>query len=86
MLRGIGETCVESLYSQSDLPTDRPYGSNLGHKIAGFVFLTYYPTALKGIVLTHGVPMCGQAAGKSLSSLYLRNLRCRKLILDRDIG
>ena len=40
----------------------------------------FYPTALKGcrgIVFTHGVRMGGragrQAAGKSLSGLYLRN-------------
>ena len=38
----------------------------------------FYPTALKGsqgIVFTHGVQIGGQAAGKSLSRLYLRNLK-----------
>ena len=37
---------------------------------------SFYPTVLMGcwgIVFTHGVRMGGQAAGKYLSGLYLRN-------------
>ena len=48
-----------------------------------------YPTALKGCqdsVFTHGVQMGGRAAGKSLSGLYLRTVRFRKLILGKEIG
>ena len=32
---------MKSLDSWSNLPPDLPYGSNLGHKIADFVFLPY---------------------------------------------
>ena len=50
----------------------------------------FYPTALKiclGIVFIHGVWMGGREFdGKSLSALYLRTIRCRKMILFRDIG
>ena len=44
--------------------------------------LYFYPTALKGcqgIVFTHGVQMCGRAAGKSLSGLYLRNHKVKEV-------
>ena len=47
-----------------------------------------YPTALKGyrgIVFTHGVLMDGRAAGKVCPACISETLRCRKLILGRDI-
>ena len=57
------------------------------------MLVLFYPTAFKGcadIVFTHGIWMGGQAAGKSLSGLYLRNDEVHdvetKLILSRDIG
>ena len=47
------------------------------------------PTALKGcrgIVFTHGVRMGGRAAGKSFFGCISETVKCRKLILGRDIG
>ena len=46
--------------------------------LSGYCFHPWCPDGLEG----------GWAAGKSLSGLYLRNryVRCRKLILGRDIG
>ena len=58
-------------------------------KLSGTSLFNFYSPALKGcwgIVFNHGVLMGGQVAGKSLSRLYLRNHKCRKLILVRDIG
>ena len=46
MLTGIGKPYVKSLDSRSDLPPDPPYGSNLGHKIADFVFCLISPLFL----------------------------------------
>ena len=40
MLRDIGKPCVKSLDSQSDLPPTPPFGSNWGHKIAGFYLVS----------------------------------------------
>ena len=48
----------------------------------------YYPTALKGcrgIVLTHGVRMGGRRE-KVCPGCISETVRCRKLILGRDIG
>ena len=53
-----------------------------------------YPTALKacrGIVFTHGVRMDGRAVvrvggGKVCPACISETVRCRKLILGRDIG
>ena len=50
---------------------------------------TFYPTALKdcrGIVFSHGVLMGGRLSGKSLLQKQKQTVRCRKLILGRDIG
>ena len=41
VLRGIGKPYVDSLYSWSNLPSDPPYGSNWGHKIADLILLPY---------------------------------------------
>ena len=51
----------------------------------------FYPTALKGcwgIVFTHGVQMGGGgwAAGKVCPACISETVRCRKLVLGRDIG
>ena len=52
----------------------------------------FYPTALKGcrgIVFTHGVEMGGRAGGrreKVCPGCISETVRCRKLILGRDIG
>ena len=49
----------------------------------------FYPTALKdcrGIVFTHGVRMGRRAAGKVYRASISKTVRCRKLILGRDIG
>ena len=53
----------------------------------------FYPTALKGcrgIVFTHGARMggrsSGRAAGKVCPACISGTVRCRKLILGRDIG
>ena len=58
--------------------------------------LCFYPTALKGcqgIVFTHGVRMGMQASGRSSGQwekvcpgCISETVRCRKLILGRDIG
>ena len=49
-----------------------------------------YPTALKGcrgIVFTHGVRMGGWAGGRKVCpGCISETVRCRKLILGRDIG
>ena len=37
---------MKSLDSWSDLPPDPPYGSNLSHKIANFVFFPYISITL----------------------------------------
>ena len=60
---------------------------------------SFYPTALKGcwgIVFTHGVRMGGRAGGmggrpggrreKVCPGCISETIRCRKLILGRDIG
>ena len=56
----------------------------------------FYPTALKGcrgIVLTHGVRMGGRAVSGAggwreivCPGCISESVRCRKLILGRDIG
>ena len=56
----------------------------------------FYPTALKGcrgIVFTHGVRMGGRASGRAggrreivCPGCISETVRCRKLILGRDIG
>ena len=53
-----------------------------------WILYIFYPTALnvKGIVFTHGVRMDGWAAGKVCPGSISKTVRCRKLILDRDIG
>ena len=54
-----------------------------------YYHISFYPTALKGcqgIFFTHGVRMGGQAAGKSLSGCISETVRCKNLILGRDIG
>ena len=58
--------------------------------------MNFYPTALKGcwgIVFTHGVRMDGQAGGRPggrreivCPGCISETVRCRKLILGRDIG
>ena len=54
--------------------------------------LFYYPTAFKGcrgIVFTHGVRMGGQVGGWweiVCPGCISETVRCRKLILGRDIG
>ena len=53
---------------------------------------TFYPTALKGcrgIVFTHGVRMGGWVGGRReivCPGCISETVRCRKLILGRDIG
>ena len=50
---------------------------------------SFYPTALKGcrgIVFTHGVRMGVRAVGKVCPGCISETVRCRKLILGRDIG
>ena len=52
---------------------------------------SFYPTALKGcrgIVFTHGVRMGGWSVGrvKVCPGYISETVRCRKLILGRDIG
>ena len=57
---------------------------------------SFYPTALKGcrgIVFTHGVRMGGRASGRAggrreivCPGCISETVRCRKLILGRDIG
>ena len=65
--------------------TERGYGS----------INSFYPTALKGcwgIVFTHGVRMGGRAGGwvgggkRVCPGCISETVRCRKLILGRDIG
>ena len=54
-----------------------------------YVSNAFYPTALKGcrgFVFTHGVRMGGRAAGKVCPGCISETVRCRKLILGRDIG
>ena len=52
----------------------------------------FYPTALKGcrgIVFIHGVRMGGQVGGRReivCPGCISETVRCRKLILGRDIG
>ena len=52
----------------------------------------FYPTALKGcrgIVFTHGVRMGGRVGGRReivCPGCISETVRCRKLILGRDIG
>ena len=52
----------------------------------------FYPTALKGcrgIVFTHGVRMGGRPGGRReivCPGCISETVRCRKLILGRDIG
>ena len=53
----------------------------------------FYPTALKGIVFTHGVRMGGRPGGRVggrweivCPGCISETVRCRKLILGRDIG
>ena len=56
-----------------------------------FIF-SFYPAALKGcqgIVFTHGVQMGGRWGGrreKVCPGCISETVRCRKLILGRDIG
>ena len=62
------------------------------------VMANFYPTELKGcpgIVFSHGIWMGGWASGgavgravgeKFLRAVSQKNVRCRKLILGRDIG
>ena len=53
---------------------------------------SFYPTALKGcrgIVFTHGVRMGGRVGGRReivCPGCISETVRCRKLILGRDIG
>ena len=50
--------------------------------------ISFYPTALKGcrgIVFTHGVRMGGRRE-KVCPGCISETVRCRKLILGRDIG
>ena len=54
--------------------------------------ISFYPTALKGcqgIVFTHGVRMGGRVGGRReivCPGCISETVRCRKLILGRDIG
>ena len=51
--------------------------------------IMFYPTALKGcwgIVFTRGVWMGGWGAGKVCPACISETVRCRELILGRDIG
>ena len=50
---------------------------------------SFYPTALKGCqgtVFTHDVQMGGWVAGKICLGCISETVKCRKLILCRDIG
>ena len=52
------------------------------------VYINFYPTALKGcqgIVFTHSVRMDGQWE-KVCPGCISETVRCKKLILGRDIG
>ena len=60
-----------------------------------FILHSFYPTALKGcwgIVFTHGVRMGGRVGGwagggkRVCPGCISETVRCRKLILGRDIG
>ena len=76
------------------------YVSSLELFIRSIVLLAFYPTALKGcwgIVFTHGVRMGGRPVGQAGGRVGGRRekvcpgciseiIRCRKLILGRDIG
>ena len=56
------------------------------------IFFNFYPTALKGcqgIVFTHGVRMGKRVGGRReivCPGCISETVRCRKLILGRDIG
>ena len=57
------------------------------HRFSDVVGLVYYPTALKGcrgIVFTHGVRMGGRRE-MVCPGCISETVRCRKLILGRDI-
>ena len=59
-----------------------------GHHIKTSLFLPFYPTALKGcqgIVFIHGVRMGGRREIVCPGCIS-ETVRCRKLILGRDIG
>ena len=45
-----------------------------------------FEIVLSGIVFTHGVRMGRRVAGKVYPGCMSETVRCRKLILDRDIG
>ena len=60
-----------------------------GTGISDAIFcVSFYPTALKGcqgIIFTHGVWMGGRL-GKVCPGCISETVRCRKLILCRDVG
>ena len=58
---------MKSQNSWSDLPPDPPYGLNLGHKIADFVFLPYisFILAFRALNILRGI---GKSYVKSLYS------------------
>ena len=68
------------------------YSTNEFLTIQNISGASFYPTALKGcrgIVFTHGVRMGGQVGGRReivCPGCISETVRCRKLILGRDIG
>ena len=50
------------------------------------VILSFHFITPRGIVFTRGVPMGRRAAGKVCPACISETVRCRKLILGRDIG
>ena len=58
------------------------------NKFYSFIIFSFYPTALKGcrgVVFTHGVRMGGRRE-KVCPGCISETVKCRKLILGRDIG
>ena len=71
VLGGIGKPHVESLNSRSVLPSDPPYWSNMGHKIADFEFLAYI-----SFIVAYSFGMYYEVLGKHMRRVYIASQFC----------
>ena len=78
----VGFECQGSHRIAGDQTTNIITLENISLYVVGSITSHFY----RDIVLTHGVQMGGWAAGKVCPGCISEIVRCRKLILGRDIG